>query len=277
MTTGRPINHVVLAVAGLDAAAARWEALGFTLTPRAAHEDRMGTSNRLAQLAERNFVELLEVDRPHGQMPHDPAAVPPVFSFGAHNRAFLETGPGMSMLVFATDDAAADVDSFRRAGLDTYAPFSFERQATLPDGSGVTVGFTLAFATSPLLPGLAVFSCENRAQEHFWKPAFQRHDNGATGIAAVYLAAAEPDAHAPFLGGLFDGAVTPIDGGIAVACGPRSEIRVLAPDAVRAIAPDAGIGDRPSFAGIALRTTASPRPPTPAAEACGLFLDWVPA
>lgn len=277
MTTGRPIDHVVLAVDDLDAAARRWEALGFTLTPRAAHEDRMGTTNRLAQLAERNFVELLEVDRPDRLAPHDFRATPPLFSFGAHNRAFLGHGSGMSMLVFATGDAQADVESFRRAGLDTYAPFSFERQATLPDGSQVTVGFTLAFATSPLLPGLAVFACENRAPEHFWKPAFQAHANGATGIAAVYLAAAEPDAHAPFLGGLFGGAVTPVDGGIAVACGPQAEIRVLVPAAIRALAPDAPLGDTPSFAGIALRTTGGPRPVTPAAEAGGLFLDWWPA
>lgn len=45
----------------LDAAAASYEDLGFTLTPRAFHPDNMGTSNRLAQFKDETFIELLEV------------------------------------------------------------------------------------------------------------------------------------------------------------------------------------------------------------------------
>ncbi len=58
MTTGRAIDHVVLASRNLDGLAARYEELGFTLTPRAYHEDRMGTSNRLAQFQGRNFISI---------------------------------------------------------------------------------------------------------------------------------------------------------------------------------------------------------------------------
>ena len=64
MASGRAIDHVVLTVRDLDAAAITYQRLGFTLTPRAAHDDQMGTSNRLAQFRGRNFIELLEVDRP---------------------------------------------------------------------------------------------------------------------------------------------------------------------------------------------------------------------
>jgi len=59
----------VLAVRDLARTAATYETLGFTLTPRAAHEDRTGTSNRLAQFAERNFIELLEVDVRKSSLP----------------------------------------------------------------------------------------------------------------------------------------------------------------------------------------------------------------
>jgi catechol 2,3-dioxygenase-like lactoylglutathione lyase family enzyme len=62
MASGRAIDHVVLAVRNLDRAAQTYQKLGFTLTPRAMHEDRMGTSNRLAQFGGMNFIELLEVD-----------------------------------------------------------------------------------------------------------------------------------------------------------------------------------------------------------------------
>jgi catechol 2,3-dioxygenase-like lactoylglutathione lyase family enzyme len=56
MTSGRAIDHVMLAVRDLDRTALSYQELGFTLMPRAAHEDRMGTSNRLAQFRGRNFI-----------------------------------------------------------------------------------------------------------------------------------------------------------------------------------------------------------------------------
>ena len=80
MASGRLIDHVVLAVRDLDRTAQTYEKLGFTLTPRASHEDRMGTSNRVAQFGGRNFIELLEVDRPERLARHDYAASPAFFS-----------------------------------------------------------------------------------------------------------------------------------------------------------------------------------------------------
>jgi catechol 2,3-dioxygenase-like lactoylglutathione lyase family enzyme len=188
MVTGRPIDHVVLAVRDLDHAAARYERLGFTLTPRASHEDRMGTSNRLAQFRGRSFIELLEVDRPGKLAPHDFSRAPPFFSFGDHNRAALDEREGLSMLAFASDDVRADGRWFEAAGLSTFLPFDFERQARLPDGAEVTVAFTLAFAQSPEMPRIAFFVCQNRAQEFFWKADYQAHPNGRQAINAVYLA-----------------------------------------------------------------------------------------
>src|SRR5215207_11477310 len=146
MASGRAIDHVVLTVRDLDAAAITYQRLGFTLTPRAAHDDQMGTSNRLAQFRGRNFIELLEVDRPETLARHEFAASPPFFSFGDHNRSAVREREGLSMLVFASDDARADISSFAAAGLPTFAPFDFERQAQLPDGRKVTVGFSLGFA-----------------------------------------------------------------------------------------------------------------------------------
>src|SRR5258708_26057828 len=102
MATGRAIDHVVLAVRDLDRAAARYEQLGFTLTPRASHDDRMGTSNRLAQFRGKSFIELLEVDRPDRLAPHDFSPVPPFFNFGDHNRPALGEREVLSSLAFAS-------------------------------------------------------------------------------------------------------------------------------------------------------------------------------
>jgi hypothetical protein len=279
MTTGRAIDHVVLAARELDRAAEAYERLGFTLTPRAYHEDRMGTSNRLAQFQGHNFIELLEVDRPEKLQVHDFTGKPPFFSFGDHNRLAVSERERLSMLVFATDDARADLRRFAVAGLDTFPPFNFERQAQLPDGSTVTVAFTLGFVRSPHMPRIALFVCENRAQQYFWKPDFQRHANGAQVIKIVHLATHYPMREAKFISAMFGGRITTADGATHVSCGPDQEICLLTPQAVaerdRSFA---GLGNSasPVLAGVSL-VTATPTESTPSADAAGMFIEWISA
>ena len=232
MASGRPIDHVVLAVQDLDRAAVIYQDPGFTLTPRAAHEDRMGTSNRLAQFGARNFIELLEVDRPEKLARHNFAASPPFFSFGDHNRHAVLEREGLSMLAFASDDARVDIRGFSAAGLPTFAPFDFERYAKLPDGSKVTVAFSLAFVQSREMLNVAFFASENQARNHFWKPEYQSHPNDAAGIVAAYLSSPAPERDAAFVSKMFGGKVSPVPGGCNVACGPSQELRILTPQAM---------------------------------------------
>jgi len=277
MTSGRAIDHVVLAVQDLDRTALKYQELGFTLTPRAAHEDRMGTSNRLAQFRGRNFIELLEVDRPDRLARHDFAASPPFFSFGDHNRLAVRERDGLSMMVFASDNARADLLSFSSADLPTFAPFDFERRAELPDGRQVTVAFSLAFVQSPKMPKVAFFVCENQAQDYFWKPEYQSHANGAIGIVAVYLASAAPERDAAFVNKLFGGQISSIPGGYSVACGPSQELRVLTPQAMAKHDKSFGGPEKgsPLLAGIAVAARAR-QGLTPVQEAGGMFIEWVP-
>jgi hypothetical protein len=276
MASGRPIDHVVLAVQDLDRTAGSYQELGFTLTPRAAHEDRMGTSNRLAQFAAGNFIELLEVDRPDKLSRHNFAVSPRFFSFGDHNRQAVSRREGLSMLAFASDDVRADIREFTAAGLPTFAPFDFERSAKLPDGSKVTLAFSLAFVQSPQIPNVAFFVCENRAKNHFWKPEYQLHQNGAAGILAVYLSSPAPERDAAFVSKMFGAKISSVPGGCNVACGPSQELRILTPEAIA----ERGLSEpvetiTPILAGIALATHAR-QGLTPAHDAGGMFVEWVP-
>src|SRR5262245_58497785 len=277
MVSGRAIDHVVLAVSELARTVAIYEALGFTLTPRAAHEDRMGTANRLAQFSERNFIELLEVDRPEKLARHEFTAEPPFFSFGDHNRRAVARRDGLSMLVFASDDARADITRFKAAGVPTFQPYDFERLGRLPDGTEVTLAFSLGFVQSPEMPEVAFFVCENRAPNAFWKPEYQSHANGATGIAAVYLASPAPERDAAFVGKMFGGDVGALPGGGSrVACGPDQELRILTPDDVSRRDPSlVGLDERaPRLVGIALAAL-SGGGFTPAAHAGRMFIEWL--
>jgi len=206
----KTLDHLVLCVTELEQAQAHYRSLGFTLTPRATMP--FGTCNSLIQMPGLNFLELLALDG-RAVPAHE---LPQRFSFGAHNQDFLrQHGEGMSMLVFAGSDASADVEAFRRAGLVTYEPFDFGREATLPDGQVVQVAF----------------SCHQRhTPELFWKPEYQKHVNGAERLVEVVMSAPEPAALGGFLCRLTGGEVAVDDDGSGIRIGPISDrISVLNP------------------------------------------------
>ncbi len=188
----RDFDHLVLCVNNLDAARITYEALGFTTTPNAVHP--FGTGNFLIQL-QGCFLELLTVVDPRKIA--EPA--PGYFSFGDYTRRYLGEREGFSMLALRSYDSAADRAAFAAAGLDTYPLFEFERQARLPNGSAVTVSFALAFVTDPRMPDAVFFCCQHRhPPEHFWKPAYQNHANGAVAVREVIMVADDPAASARF-------------------------------------------------------------------------------
>jgi hypothetical protein len=233
MPVERPIDHLVLCVHDLDAARRVYERLGFTLTPKALHP--FGTANSLVQL-HGNFLELLAVA--------DRSLIKPAgageFAFAAFNERFLAAREGMSMLVFASDDARRDQREFAASGLDTYAPFDFSRQAVLPDGSAVTVGFSLAFVTEARMPDAAFFVCQQHAPQYFWKPEYQAHRNGALAVEEVVMVAPEPAAFADFFAKLQPGSpIDPSRAGLTVGTS-RGAVTMLDPAAFATRFPAAG-------------------------------------
>ena len=187
----RGLDHIVHAVADLDAAANLYRALGFTVGARNRHP--WGTHNHIVQLPG-FFIELLTLAEPD-KMSGD------VFSrnFGEYNRDFIARGDGLSMLVLESIDAKADEAAFRAAGIAASAATRFDRDGKKPDGTPVKVAFTLAFAKDTLAPDISFFTCQQHYPENFWNPAFQRHDNTVREIAGVVLVADQPAQHREFL------------------------------------------------------------------------------
>src|SRR3989442_6145144 len=105
----RGVDHVVHAVRDLDAAAALYRRLGFTVGARNRHP--WGTHNHIVQLPG-FFVELVTVAEPE-KLGSDGFSV----LFGAFNRDFLARGEGFSLLILESGDAAGDADAFRQAGI----------------------------------------------------------------------------------------------------------------------------------------------------------------
>lgn len=247
------IDHLVLCGSDLSRMRDGYADLGFTLTPVAQHP--FGTQNSLVQL-DGCFLELLSL----ADVDLIPEHRPGHFSFAAFNRIFLEEGEGFSMLVLDSEDARGDVAFYRRNGLHTYEVFDFSRKAKLPAGEDATVGFSLAFVSSPQMPRAGFFCCEQRSPEYFWQPRYQMHPNGATAILEVALVAERPADVKPFVE-LFSGLTAePRDQGFRIVTA-RGDISILKPDAFEE---DYGIAspvlDRgPRFAGytVGLKTPCS--------------------
>ena len=242
----RGIDHLVLCVRDLETARQTYETMGFTTTPRAVHP--FGTGNFLVQL-HGNFLELVAV--------LDAAKIPPMepgrFSFAAFNEAYLEKRQGMSTVVLRSADARRDLAEFVAKGLRTYEPVDFSRQATLPDGSQVTVSFSLAFFSDEAMPDAGFFACQHHhPPEYFWKPQYQTHANGARRVAEVFMVADEPASVAGFYERLYGPEnVAAADGGLAVETG-RERITVLSPAGFAQRFPGVAQGDAPAtphFAG----------------------------
>ncbi len=243
----RKFDHLVLCASDLEQAQRFYRAIGFTLAPRALHP--FGTANSLVQL-QGNSLELLSVA--------DPALIPKPepgkFSFAVYNQAFLRKHEGFSMLVLASSDAAADAAEFKKSGLQAYDVFDFGRQATLPDGSKARVDFSLAFVTEPSMPEAAFFTCQQHAPQHFWRPEFQRHANGATRLVEVVMSATRPRDYRSFFERLMKSPARISASDMAIG-GDGEALTVLDHDALAARYPEIprrGPGEAPRLEAFAI-------------------------
>src|SRR4051794_37108859 len=173
----RGLDHIVHAVRDVDAAAALYRRLGFTVGVRNVHP--WGTQNHIVQLPG-FFLELLSVVEPE-KLGSDGFSE----QFGTFNQRFLARQEGLSFLMLESEHLAADAAEIRAVGFATTDVLTFERDAAGANGATTRVGFSLAFTRDPLAPeiGFAVSQSLNPVQ--FWNPALQQHANGANDIGGA--------------------------------------------------------------------------------------------
>jgi catechol 2,3-dioxygenase-like lactoylglutathione lyase family enzyme len=225
MEMPRGLDHVVHAVRDLDAAASFYRGLGFTVGARNQHP--WGTSNHIVQLPG-FFVELLGVEgRDHFGTTGFEAL------FANANARFLRQHEGLSFVMLESSDAQADEAAFRGAGIGVSDVLTFEREGVRPDGSRVTLGFSLAFARDPRAPDVGFATCWQHHPECFWNPALQQHANSVDGIVGIVLVAENPTDHHIFLSA-FTGEreLQATSTGITAAT-PRGDVQIMTPAAYR--------------------------------------------
>jgi hypothetical protein len=183
-------DHVVVTVRDLDASAAQWKKLGFTISPRGTHSPQMGTGNYTIMFGE-DYLELLGVLHETDQ--------------NKPTRDLLARREGIERTAFTTDDAAAGAADLRARGLEPLGPTHFGRPVDLPNGSKTEAKFNVfrwPLAESP--GGMRIFACQHLTRDAVWIPELQKHANGATHIARIEVLSTIPKAAAEHLGRLID-------------------------------------------------------------------------
>lgn len=224
----RGLDHFVLCVRDLDAAAEFYRRLGFSVGAKNRHP--WGTENHIVQTPG-TFLEILGL-APDAVIT-DP--LPGEKSFGAFARDYIGQREGFGMLVLESQNAKADKTGFAQSNIGDYPVFPFAREGKKPDGTPVKVAFELAFADDPYAPDVFFFVCEQKYPENFWNAAMQGHGNGATSFPGIIMAAENPSAHAEFFQhyvGLHDFDCT--SAGLTIQT-PRGQIEVLTAPAIASL------------------------------------------
>jgi catechol 2,3-dioxygenase-like lactoylglutathione lyase family enzyme len=195
------IDHAVIAVHDLDRARATYARLGFTLTPRGVHT--IGSQNHCIMFA-RDYLELLALPKAH-----------PATQYYAD---FLVKGDGLAAIALATDDAAAAYAALRANGIPADAPLDFARPVALPGGAR-DAAFRIVQLPVGQTPGCRAFLCQHFTRDVVWRPEYQRHALGATGLAGIALIVEDPARAAPHYAKIFDSAAQTIDEGLRIDTG----------------------------------------------------------
>jgi catechol 2,3-dioxygenase-like lactoylglutathione lyase family enzyme len=215
----RGLDHIVHAVRDLDAAAAFYRQLGFTVGARNRHA--WGTHNHIVQLPG-FFVELLTVAEPEKLGGEGFATL-----FGGFNQGFLQNQEGLSFLMLESRDAGADARDFAAAGIAASAALQFWRAGRAPDGSEIKVAFSLAFARDAGAPAIGFATCRQHHPESFWNPLFQQHANGTDAIAGAVIVAENPSDHHIFLSAFTGERELNATSSGVTAHTPRGELQIM--------------------------------------------------
>ncbi|WP_029582710.1 VOC family protein [Bradyrhizobium sp. URHD0069] len=235
------VDHVVVMVEDLDAAADNWRRLGFTVSPRGTHSAKLGSGNYTIMFGD-DYVELL--------------GILTATEHNAPSRAFLaERGGGIERIAFTTTDAAAGAGELRELGMEAIGPIDFGRPIQLPGGGEGEARFSIFEWPREEAPAsVRIFACQHHTRDKVWIPELQRHANTAGGLQRVIVTSPRPKSDARHMLRLIDSQqYSESDGSIVVPSGSmRAEIMFVARGALAQQYPGVSVDGLPERGGAGL-------------------------
>ncbi|MEM6901839.1 MAG: VOC family protein [Pseudomonadota bacterium] len=215
-------DHTLSISEDLEATAAIYRRLGFTLSPRGRHIG-WGTANYCIMFPE-DYMELLGI-------------VDPSQPLNGFDELLAARGAGLLGVAFATHNANQVF-----AGLDQYQLAADHAALTriMEHGDGDReLSFRLTHAKAEATPGLNCFWCEHLSRDQMYEMAWLDHPNGAIGVEGITVLNRNPPAleaaYRQLLGalGLPDEGVLAGRGRLDVPVGDECWLRLLSPRRAR--------------------------------------------
>jgi catechol 2,3-dioxygenase-like lactoylglutathione lyase family enzyme len=163
------IDHIVVVVPELEAAIKSYGELGFTVIRGGKHN--IGTHNALIAFVDGAYMELI-------------AFLTPVAGHPWYET--MRKSGGLVDFCAQTDDLAADVVTFRRAGININDPNAMTRDR--PDG--YRLSWVLSSPNAPF-NGSVPFLIKDETPRDERVPRERTHRNGVTGLANMVVAVAD--------------------------------------------------------------------------------------
>ena len=174
------INHVGMAVRDLAASVARFEAMGFQLTPYSAHSgawkpggpvEPLGSGNRCVMFAN-TYLEVL------GSA--DPLQVPPRIA------NFLKRHQGAHIICFNSEALASLDQRLRGAGIETSGVLPLQRDVGTPEGNRTAKFERIQFAPADSPEGF-IQAARNLTPEYVYQPRYIAHANGCVALSEAII------------------------------------------------------------------------------------------
>ena len=199
------LDHLGHFVPDLDAAAAVWEKVGFTVTPVSVHQvggKPAGTSNRCVMLEE-GYLELLAptLETPHAQRVRD------------RMKRFV----GVHLACFGTPAAEAEHRRLADHGFEPEPVVSLQRTIE----SGELVRFRVVYVPPDKMPEGRVQYCEHLTPRQVWRDGYVN----PFGLSAVYVVADDPEEVAARWG-RFGGLLPRLEDGFIRLDTARGQVRI---------------------------------------------------
>lgn len=184
------INHVGLVVADLESAIARFEQMGFTVTPPSSHVGTTtpdGSSKRLGSrnsclVFERDYLEVLGRDGPPAE-PGDPP-----------NRidAWLALREGAHILCFGCTSPQTVDERLRGLPVPTSGVVSLQRDVVNPDGVEETARFVRVLVDQQVTQEGLIQAAYHLTPWLIHQERYVHHANGTSRLSAVVMAGPIP-------------------------------------------------------------------------------------
>lgn len=191
------VNHVGMAVRNLKAIAARFESLGFILTPFSPHSGAWKPGEKVQSLASGNRCIMFRDNYLEILASEDPSAPAPRIT------NFLNRHQGAHIICFNTETPDLVDKRLHEHGVSTSGVIPLQREIDTPDGVKTAKFQRVQFAPEESPEGY-IQAARHLTPEYIYQPRYTAHPNGSELLRDTYLVADDlgrfADKYARYLG-----------------------------------------------------------------------------